>query len=587
MGAGRRRSPPSLPSPEARVARVIPDVAGLGKRFDYLIPPAMDADVRAGTLVRVELNGRRIGGWVAEVGPAGRDHELGERALLALAKVRGWGPEPALIELAEWAGWRWAALPRTFLVAASADHAVVRLPRPALRPPSPPGMVLDDLPVDRPVVERVPPAVDVTPVVAAMAQRGPTLVVVPTVARAAVLADRVRRAGGDVAVVPGQWDQARAGAGVVVGSRAAAWAPCPGLAAVVIVDGHDEGLGQEGAPTWHAAAVGMERARRAGVPCVVTSPCPTLELLDAGSLGTAERSVERRGWATVEVLDRRGDDPRLGLYSERVVDVVRTTGRVVCVLNRTGRMRLLACGACGELTRCERCGSAVAGSEQEGLHCSRCGLSRPWVCAACGSTRLRALRIGVSRAREELEALARRRVVEVTGSAQGVPAGDVLVGTEAVLHRLARRDGFEAVVFLDVDQELLAPRVRAGEEALALLAAASRLVGGRSGRVLVQTRVPHHPALQAAVRADPAVLTDAERPLRRELGLPPYASVALVSGPLAGEYVAQLQGVEVAGPDGDRWLVKAASAGLLSDALASVPRPGGRGVRVAVDPSRF
>src|SRR5206468_1407426 len=79
-----------------------------------------------------------------------------------------------------------------------------------------------------------------------------------------------------------------------------------------------------------------------------------------------------------------------------------------------------------------------------------------------------------------LELLANRPVAEVTGdSAAAPPPADIpiLVGTEAVLHRVA---GAAAVAFLDFDQELLAPRYRAAEAALGLLARAARLVGGRS-----------------------------------------------------------------------------------------------------------
>ena len=90
-----------------------------------------------------------------------------------------------------------------------------------------------------------------------------------------------------------------------------------------------------------------------------------------------------------EVVDRRKEAPGLGLYSERLVRVLREGGRVVCVLNRKGRARLLACAACGELARCERCEAAVA--EGDGgtdavpvLACRACGATRPRVCARCG-----------------------------------------------------------------------------------------------------------------------------------------------------------------------------------------------------------
>jgi primosomal protein N' (replication factor Y) len=208
------------------------------------------------------------------------------------------------------------------------------------------------------------------------------------------------------------------------------------------------------------------------------------------------------------------------------------------------------------------------------------------VCGACGSTRLKALRIGTARAREDLERLAGRPVGEVNATTRELPTTEVLVGTEAVLRRLDPSSGVNAVAFLDFDQELLAPRIRAGSEALALLALASRLVRGRSGRTLVQTRVPDHPVLLAAMRADPSLAEEVE--LRRSLSFPPFGAVALVHGSAAASYVAQLAPpVQVLGPDHDRWLVKAPDQATLSDALAAVARPATGTLRVAVDPARL
>jgi primosomal protein N' (replication factor Y) len=211
------------------------------------------------------------------------------------------------------------------------------------------------------------------------------------------------------------------------------------------------------------------------------------------------------------------------------------------------------------------------------------------VCASCGSTRLKTLRVGVSRVREELEALVAEPVGEVTGDSSDAPSTRVVIGTEAVLHRVAAADG---VAFLDFDQELLAPRFRAAEEALALLARASRLVGGRSrgGRVLVQTRLPHHEVIMAALTADPARLATSESAMRTALGLPPARALAIVSGPAAPPYVDGLKGrlaggLEILGPDDGRWLVRAPDHEALSDLLASVARPPGR-LRIEVDPLR-
>src|ERR1019366_7413035 len=163
-----------------------------------------------------------------------------------------------------------------------------------------------------------------------------------------------------------------------------------------------------------------------------------------------------------------------------------------------------------------------------GLRCPRCESGRPLVCAACGRLRMKTLRAGVSRLREEVAALLGVEVGEVSGpstSAGGsdVPAAPVLMGTEAVLHRVRRA---AAVAFLDIDLHLLAPRFSATDETLALLIHASRLVGPRhvgppSARLLVQTRVPDHPVLAAVARGDPSVVMAEEESIRRSSGLPP------------------------------------------------------------------
>jgi len=261
----------------------------------------------------------------------------------------------------------------------------------------------------------------------------------------------------------------------------------------------------------------------------------------------------------------------------------------VCVLNRKGRARLSACASCGELARCEVCEGAVEGLAEGGLRCRRCGTERPSVCLSCGATRFRVLRAGVSKARDDLERLAGRPVVEVSADASD-PVDDaaVLVGTEAVLHRVTRAD---VVAFLDFDQELLAPRYRAGEEALALLARAARLVGGRrhGGRLLAQTRMPTHEVLDAVVHADPGRFALVESARRAALRFPPEAALAEISGEAATPFVGELDGdgVDVLGPSSTgRWLARAADHRHLCDRLAAAPRPGGR-LRVAVDPLRL
>jgi len=593
-GDGGATDPQARPS---RVVRVRPDIAGVDKLFDYAVPPGMDDEVRVGTLVRVELAHRRVGGWVVADGvepPPGV-------ALQPLAKVTGWGPPPELVELADWAAWRWAGRAVSMLRTASPEHAVRGIPVarrvPAASVSTAAGVDVAELAavaLTLPAsVIRLPPAADPYPLVVAAATHGPALVLVPSVREARQLSARLRRALPSVAVLPRDWASARAGGATVVGARSAAWAPIPAPSCIIVLDEHDDGFQQEQAPTWHARDVALERARRAGVPCVLVSPTPTLEALAAGELLAASRTAERSGWPRVEVVDTRelaGSEAR---YSPRLVEVLRSDASVLCVLNRKGRSRLLTCAACGEVATCERCEAAVTQEPGGALSCGRCGATRPQICLRCGGTRMKNLRAGVARAREELEALARRPVAEVSADVEMGPQGTrsgVVVGTEAALHQLERVD---VVAFLDLDQELLAPRYRAAEQALALVARAARLVGGRdgTGRLLLQTRVPDHEVVRAAVLADPARVSAAEAARRRALDYPPATAMAVLSGAGAAQLAEALAcvddpGLAVVGPADDRWLVRAPDHQRLCDALAAVPRPSAR-VRVEVDPLRI
>jgi len=579
-----------------RVVRVVPDVPAVSdRRFDYLVPQSWVAPLRPGSRVRIPLGGRRVGAWVREV-----DVEpTPGMALRQLTRYSGLGPPPSVLGLAEWAAWRWAMPLATLLRTASPERNVTALP-PAPRPMAPSGAMdaarhSADWPRPPgggpwpagPSLVRVGPASDLLGLVLEVIAQaeGPVLVLAPSVGWAGRLAGRLRRRG---LAVADDWTRAAAGWPVVVGSRAAAWAPIPRLGGAVVLDAHSY------KDRYDAAEVVAERATRDGAPCVLASPCPTAVQADRWApVLTAPRPRERGAWPAITVVDRRGADPRTGLYSEELVRLAHRVlpERVVFVLNRTGRARLLACASCGELARCERCGKPVelVDGDVDGLAelaCRSCGARRPEICARCGGMKMKVLRQGVSRAREELASLLGVPVGEVAGplpergataaeERAGLPETPVLVGTEAVLHRV-RHAG--AVAFLDIDQHLLAPRFTAAEESLALLALAGRLVGprhgagpvgtagssGTPGMVLVQTRLPDHEVLAAAAVGDPGLVT--ERQLRRELDLPPASALATIRS--ATEPT--LAGVEISPLSEGRWLARAPDHQILCDALASL-----------------
>ena len=256
-----------------------------------------------------------------------------------------------------------------------------------------------------------------------------------------------------------------------------------------------------------------------------------------------DRSVERAGWPIVEVVDPRDEPPGTGLLTGPLATALHHAvdrgGRAVCVLNRRGRARLLACAACNELARCERCGAFVEETDD-------------------GHAAVRPLR---ARAPGDLPALPRDPAEGLCAS--GSPgcattwprssrACDV-VEVDASTDRARRRPGLRRhrsgaapaaarvrrcclAAFLDFDQELLAPRYRAAEQALALLARAARrrrAARAAAGACSSRPGCPDHEVLEAARRADPTLVAAAERPRREELGYPPFGALAEVKGEAA------------------------------------------------------
>jgi primosomal protein N' (replication factor Y) len=508
-----------------------------------------------------------------------------------------------------------------------------------------------------PGVVRLGPCSDEWPLVVEALRRGRVLLLVPNVAWAARLSGRLRESGITTALAPRDWAGAATAHAVVGtrsavwapcesldtvivfdehdeahqseaaptwnardvaverarrdGARCLLVGPMPSPDALMLA-GHaaaapDAGSGPD-------AGGHSDPGSRAGSDVAASPP-----------VISAAKPLEREAWPRVHIADRRLDDPATGEWcSEALAELLRSDRTVVCVLNRTGRARLAYCASCGELATSRDTGQPLRLEKQQFVDPDS-GEVRPAVCEACGALRFRRARVGVKGVAEEMERLARRPVIQIvgavspdapaaaqrtvrgatrpTGRRAGQRSGDgrpqtprhveappLYIGTEAVLHRVPSADG---VAFVDFDQELMAPRYRAAEEAFALLVRAARLVGLRSsgGSILVQTRLPDHPVLAAAAGADPSDWVRAEAERRTQMRQPPASAWALVSGAAAPGYIGNVSAgryasaLDIAGPADGTWRIRSDDRDVLLDALAEAERPSGR-LRVAVDPLR-
>jgi len=400
---------------------------------------------------------------------------------------------------------------------------------------------------------------------AALAAGRQALVLVPEIGLTPQLLARFgERLGTDVAVLHSgltdrerlvAWQRAAEGsARVVLGTRSAVFVPLPEPGLIVVDEEHDPSLKQQDGFRYHARDLAVLRAKRAGVPVVLGSATPSLESLANARAGQYTRLelAERAGGANpprlelVDVRRRRLDEGLSAPLIEAMREQLEGGGQVLLFLNRRGWSPTLICDDCGWHAECSRCDARMTvHRRQSRLRCHHCGADRPApaVCPDCHSEAL----VGVGQGTERVEqALAERfpdheavrldrdstrRRGALDAALERVRSGRarILLGTQM----LAKGHDFPDVSLvgvLDADRGLFGADFRAPEHLTQTILQVAGRAGRaeRAGRVLIQTRNPQHPLLQALVDHGFDAVADTLLAEREAAGLPPAARLAMV-----------------------------------------------------------
>jgi primosomal protein N' (replication factor Y) (superfamily II helicase) len=647
------------------IARVVVDVplAHLDRPFDYAVPEKFEPIVQVGCRVRVRFSGQLVDGFVVELSDS---TEFAGR-LSPLSHVPSGEPvlSPQVTRLARVVADRYAgtlsdvlrlALPPR---RAAAEKKPTPTPDALPGPPDPAGFgrypagpaLLAALAEGRPAraVWTALPGEDwptrlVELCRAALSAARGSLVVVPDgkdLDRLAAAAERLlpehsftvlraddppeRRYRSFLAA-------SRGAAQVVLGTRAAMFAPVrdPGL--VVVWDDGDDLHADEHAPYPHARDVVLQRAWLDNCSAVVAGTARTAEaalLVESGWAHelVADRATLRAAAPRVQALGDDFDlarDPaartaRLPSLAHEAARRALAAGAPVLVqVPRSGYVPSLACATCRAPARCPHCAGPLGISPRPGpggvriAACSWC--ARPaatFECPHCHDTKLRAAVVGERRTAEELARAFPGATLRVSGRSSGVlatvPAGPQLVVATPGAEPVAE-GGYGAALLLDAWALLGRADLRAGEETLRRWMNAAALVrpAAEGGQVVVAADAAHA-VVQALVRWDPAGLAERELADRRALGFPPATRMASLAGTPAAlaEFLDALRlpvGADLLGPvpeqprpgqegERERYLVRVPRGeGLaLAQALAEVQgvrsaKKAAEHVRVQLDP---
>lgn len=620
------------------IARVVVDspLPHLDRLFDYVIPDNLVDDVVAGCRVKVRFAGRMVDAFVVELAESS---EHGGK-LSSVAKVVSSEPvlTPAVTELCRAVAERWAGTmsdvlrlaipPRQARVEA---HPAAAAPAGAPEPDPHPWLVWPD---GRRYVDALAAGESPRACWSALPAHEPAEAVAQ-----AVLATLASGRGAIVCVPDnrdlGRWNDvfaevlgrgqhvllsaaqkpaeryrsflaaARGQVQVVLGTRAAAFAPVANLGLVAIFDDGDDPFAERLAPYPHAREVLLIRALQHDTAVLIGGYARTVEAQSLVERGwctdlTAEPVTRRRMWPTVDVTG--GDAGMPARLPHAVFRAVRETdGPVLVQVPRRGYRTSLACQSCRMPARCSACGGPLQqGAAGQSLQCRWCA-AHPgrWVCPTCGGSEVRAPTVGHLRTAEEYAAAFPDHTVRTSGGSEVLdaiePGRVIVLATPGAEPRV--QGGYHLVVLMDTWLMLARDDVRVVEESHRRWFNALALARETAPAIAVGDPA----VLQALVRADPVGLASRELAIRAQTHLPPVGRMATVDGP--ADVVQQWAGrewtehTEVLGPveadDGPRLvlraplregldLARALSVAQSERSAAKLPP-----VRVQIDPMTF
>lgn len=638
-----------LPGVVDPVARVLLDspLPHLDRPFDYLVPAELDVAAAVGTRVTVTFGGQEVHGWLWERGST----TTHTGRLTALRRVVSDLPvlPPSTRRLVEAVAERTAGTRADVLrLAVPARHArteraererEVTVPALPVLPAGPapaahgetgwaaydggtqllqalaqgkaPRAVWTALPGRTGLVEDWQVLLSRAVSATLSSGRG-ALVLTATTAQAENLAQRIAACleaehgqAEPVAVLSAEHGPARrykaflaallGHARVVVGTRAAAFAPVRDLGLAVIWDDGDDRLDEPRSPYVHARTVLALRSGLEKAGLLIAGYSRSIEAHSYVAQGwaeqvTAPRELIRRVIPRVQVpgapeLEAEGASgyARIPSLAHRALRQALQQGPVLVQVPRAGYAPVVACASCRTPAACASCSGPVMMSRSGEVSCRWCGRqTASWSCPACGHTRLRMVAVGTVRTADELGRAFPMVPVVVSGARedhgviQTVDDQPRLVVATPGAEPVAE-GGYHAVLLLDGATLSARPDLGASSEALRRWSGAVVLARPQARVILLGG--PAEAVAQALVRWDHAGFARRELAERTELGLPPALRCARLDGPARGveELVeeARSRGWDALGPVEVPWR-RGGEAGSTSRALIRVPLAQGR-----------
>jgi primosomal protein N' (replication factor Y) (superfamily II helicase) len=354
------------------------------------------------------------------------------------------------------------------------------------------------------------------------------------------------------------WRIRRGEAEIVIGPRAAVFAPLPRLSLIVIDEEESSAFKQERLPRYHAPTVARWLARRTRSVLILSSATPSVATY-AAALSGADRllelphRVQGRPLPPVTVVDMRQElaaqqfSPLSRPLQASIAESLERHEQSILFLNRRGLATFVLCRDCGQARECPHCSVAlVHHAALNRLQCHYCGSSEPMPrrCPSCGSRYIKSFGVGTERIEQEVKSrFPSARVLRLDRDVMKTPdaadlvfdqmitgQADILVGTQLVAKGLDLPK-VTTVGVVNADTSLHFPDYRSAERTFSLLTQVAGRAGRGTGdsRVFIQTYTPDHSAVRHARYHDYRGFFREELEVRRAYRFPPFGELIVAT----------------------------------------------------------
>lgn len=377
---------------------------------------------------------------------------------------------------------------------------------------------------------------------------------------------------------------------IVVGSRSAIFAPVKNLRLIIIDEEADPSYKQIEVPRYHTKEVALERAKFTRAVVILGSMIPSIESYHSIKTKRYKPIAHMLHKPPEASLAKGGRGPELKVINMRrehygkqrtkpliskaleskIKEVLTNKEKIILFLNRRGFATFIHCLNCKTVLRCKDCHTTLKYHfKKRMVICHQCGykIAAPEICPQCNVSYVRYAGSGTQRLESELHRLfpqARTlridtdsvcrevdpvRNYDIGGSKNDISNGvdsryrevDILAGTQIISKmRFFPRPALIGIISLDTLLNM--PDFRGSERAFQLLMHFADLLK-ESGSLLIQTYFPKAYVLKFVGQRDYFKFYEEELIHRKDLSLPPFKhlSVLTLRGKSEGRLAQQTQ----------------------------------------------